>query len=55
MRVVTPMFHMDQDFYWRWYITSATGQLLAMSTESFFTFEEARENFDLAHAGCWFP
>ncbi len=53
MRVVNPMFHMDPDFLWRWYITSSAGKLLAMSTESFFSHEDARRNFDEAHAGPW--
>jgi hypothetical protein len=53
MRVVKPMFHMDPDFSWRWYITNAAGKLLAMSIETFFSHEDARRNFDEAHGGHW--
>jgi hypothetical protein len=53
MRVVKPMFHMDPDILWRWYITSAAGKLLAMSVEAFFSYDDAKRNFDEAHAGHW--
>lgn len=41
-----PMFHMDQDYMWRWYITDAHGQSCCMSAREFFHYEDARSDFD---------
>lgn len=41
---VNPMFHMDSDYMWRWYILDATGGLVAISAKAFFKFEDARRD-----------
>jgi hypothetical protein len=46
MQIVNPMFHMDSDYLWRWYITDAGGKSVGMSADSFFRFEDARRNYD---------
>jgi hypothetical protein len=46
MEYIDPMFHMDADYMWRWYITDERGSLAAMSTGSFFKYEDARRNYD---------
>lgn len=46
---VNPMFHMDQDYMWRWYLIDDYGNLVAISARSFFNFEDARRDAELAH------
>jgi hypothetical protein len=45
MSEVETMLHMDPDYSWRWYVTK-NGKLICMSTSSFFTCEEARQDYD---------
>lgn len=47
MPSVSPMFHMDPDYNWRWYVTDADGKLACMSVQSFFDHEDARRDYDL--------
>jgi hypothetical protein len=42
MGKATSMFHMDLDYMWRWFLTNAAGRLVGMSTQSFFSIEEAQ-------------
>jgi hypothetical protein len=49
MCTVNPMFHMDMDYNWRWYITSDQGEVLCVSNRSFFDFEDARRDYDVTH------
>jgi hypothetical protein len=46
MCIVNPMFHMDSDYNWRWYITDAQANILCMSAVSFFNYEDARRDYD---------
>ncbi len=46
MIIVNPMFHMDADFNWRWYIISDRGDPICISTQSFFNYDDARRDFD---------
>jgi len=43
---VEPLFHMDSDYNWRWYIPDVKGSLVCMSTRSFFYYDEAKQDFD---------
>lgn len=43
-----PMFHMDRDYMWRWYIVGARGKLVCMSTTVFSFYEEARQDLESA-------
>ncbi|MCW2337398.1 hypothetical protein M2337_001631 [Sphingobium sp. B2D3A] len=43
-----PMFHMDQNYDWRWFITDQHGNLVLMSAHSFFNFEDAKRDYELA-------
>lgn len=43
-----PMFHMDLDYNWRWYVTDASGRPIFMSARSFFNFEDAKRDYELA-------
>jgi len=43
---IEPMFHMDDNYEWCWYITDGASDVLAMSTRSFFNYEEARRDYD---------
>lgn len=45
---VNPMFHMDADYMWRWYVTSSTGGLLSISANAFFRFEDVKLDWDAA-------
>nr|WP_165388369.1 hypothetical protein [Sphingomonas populi] len=47
MRTVNPMFHMDVDYNWRWYLTGDRGKVLCISARSFFNFEDARRDYDV--------
>ena len=49
MHVVNPMFHMDKDYNWRWFVINDHGQQLSMSSRVFFRFEDARRNYDEVH------
>jgi len=49
MLCISPMFHMDPDYNWRWYVTDPKGNLTSMSAQSFFLYEDARRNYDLMH------
>jgi hypothetical protein len=49
MCIVNPMFHMDMDYNWRWYIISDQGLVLCMSARSFFSHEDARRDYDVTH------
>lgn len=44
----SPMFHMDEDYNWRWYIVDSYGNLICISAESFFEFDEAKQDYELA-------
>ena len=44
-----PMFHMDDDYMWRWYRTNVTGDPVCMSTKSFFSLEDARLDYDVVN------
>jgi hypothetical protein len=46
---INPMFHMDSDYMWRWFVTDAHGNLVCVSARWFFACEEARRNYDEAH------
>jgi hypothetical protein len=43
-----PLFHMDADYDWRWYIVDSRNKLVAMSANSFFKFEDAKRDFEKA-------
>lgn len=45
MENIVPMFHMDEQSMWRWYLTSG-GVALAVSLRSFFYYEDARRNYE---------
>ncbi len=49
MQIVNPMFHMDSDYLWRWYITDNHGKSVSVSVDSFFQFEDASGNYDDMH------
>ena len=49
MHVVNPMFHMDKDYNWCWFVIDDRGQQLSMSSRVFFRFEDARMNYDEVH------
>lgn len=49
MQIVNPMFHMDSDYLWRWYITDDHGKSVSMSVDAFFKYEDARRNYDDMH------
>lgn len=43
-----PMFHMDKDYNWRWYIIDSYGVLICISANSFFKFEDAKRDYETA-------
>ena len=45
---VNPLFHMDHDYMWRWFVTDVHGNLLSISTGAFFDFEDARRDYNIA-------
>jgi len=47
MASLHPIFHMDDAYLWRWYITDTHGQLLCMS-DSFFFYVEAQRDYERA-------
>lgn len=49
MPSVSPMFHMDPDYNWRWYIIDVDGNLTCVSAKSFFAHADARRNYELMH------
>jgi hypothetical protein len=51
MRVVNPMFHENTAGMWCWFATDAHGCLLSVSAQAFFTYEEARRDFDYVQRG----
>jgi len=44
--MVAAHFHMDSEYAWRWYITDATGNSLAMSATAYFSLAEAVRALD---------
>lgn len=50
MHIVKPMFLMDENNRWYWYIISSEGVLVAISARSFGTFAEVRRDFDKPHS-----
>lgn len=46
MDTVNPMFHMGQDYMWRWYIIGPYGQQAFVSARSFFDHRDARRDYD---------
>lgn len=43
-----PMFHMDTEYNWRWYITNPFGNPVSMSARSFFNYEDAKRDYEMA-------
>lgn len=43
-----PMFHMDESYNWRWYIVDSYGHFIAMSVLSFFRYEDAKRDYEMA-------
>lgn len=43
-----PLFHMDMGYNWRWYLTDASGRPILMSAHSFFDFEDAKRDYEMA-------
>ncbi|BAK66337.1 hypothetical protein SLG_16620 [Sphingobium sp. SYK-6] len=44
------MCHMDVDYNWRWYLIDGDGKTVSISTNSFFKFEDAKKDYELACA-----
>jgi hypothetical protein len=49
MCIVNHMFHMDEDYMWRWYTIDPLGNQVSMSAQSFFNYEDASWDYDRAH------
>ncbi|VVT02803.1 conserved hypothetical protein [Sphingomonas sp. EC-HK361] len=45
---INPMFHMDTDYMWRWFVTDVYGNLVCISANAFFSFEDVRLDYDNA-------
>lgn len=47
---VNPMYHMDVDYMWRWFVTSEAGSFVAISANAFFKFEDAKQDWVAAQS-----
>ena len=45
---VDPMFHMDMDYNWIWFICDQLGSPILVSARSFFDYEEAKRDYEMA-------
>jgi hypothetical protein len=46
MSDLVPMFHMDADYRWRWYLTDHRSIVVVMSVQAFFSYEEACRDYE---------
>lgn len=51
MSALSPMFHMDEKYDWRWFLTDKNGKLVSMSVQAFFKYDDAKQDYIAAIGG----
>ncbi len=51
MSALSPMFHMDEYYDWRWFLTDNDGKLISVSAQAFFNYDDAKRDYNAAIGG----
>ena len=55
MLALAPLFHMNGNYMWQWYVTDGEGRLALMSAHEFFYFEDARRDYEATRSALGNP